>query len=423
MTDQPRRRFDWIALLLALIVGCAPAESTGDQPVVEGDGGDEAASVEQLPANGPFAEPTGLLPVGVLDVAWLDPSRPEPFTKDPNDVRSVAARVWYPAAPGGAGGASYVPDTNQFDDGFDAVAGVQTHATSDAPVGSGGPFPVVLYNHGGGWPRFTSTFTTEELASHGYVVVSIGHNGMNQVQRLLDGTSVEPDTMVPPRPTGDLRADAYGSWAHLEQHHFPEWVADAVHALGRLDEMNREGPLAGTLDLESIGMYGWSFGGATSIELAAIDERVKAAIDQDGQLFGSASTRGTARPFMLMHSSEPPAPPESAGEEEREMFTAVMQELSGVTREAHASLKSLASGDWYDVTIAGTNHGSFSDLTLFYPGASPGIDPARAHEIINSLTVAFFDRYLKGTDSSLLESPSERFPEVTLDRRVQPPGA
>lgn len=409
---HPRHRwFGWILVPTALFA-CGEGQTEARQQDAQ-----EADAIE-IPER-PFAAPTGPFEVGTFDVTWEDDARPEPFTRDPNDRRSVAARFWYPAQPGGAGDAPYFFDLDEFGDGDDFVEAthVKTHATVDAPASADGPFPVLVYNHGGGWTRFSSTFTTEEAASHGYVVVSVGHNGFNKTQVLPDGSSVKPDTLTFPEPTGDLLADAYGAWDYLAEEHFPHWVADATHALDRLVEMNARGPLAGTMDLDNVGMYGWSFGGATSIEAAVVDPRVKAAIDHDGQLFGSAPAAGTARPFMLMHGGEIPEGPPSDDPDEAAATAAAFEELLGVVKETDDALKAASTGDWYDVTIAGTNHGSFSDLTLVIPGASPGIDPVRAHEIINGLTMAFFDHYLKGVPSPLLDDPSVEFPEVAFARK------
>ena len=44
-------------------------------------------------------------------------------------------------------------------------------------------------------------------------------------------------------------------------------------------------------------------------------------------------------------------------------------------------------------------------------------DGCRGHEIIAAYTLAFFDRYLKGRTSDLLDAPSVRYPEVTFRRR------
>ena len=369
----------------------------------------------------PLAPPTGPHAIGMTEYRWTVEGRPEPFTKDPEDFRSVAVRVWYPTDDSSEPGAMYLPDMAEFGDGEDflTVTHVRTNAIQDATPAPG-LFPVLVYHHGGSWTRFTSTFTTEELASHGYVVVSVGHNGFNKTQFLPGGASVVPDTLTFPEPSGDLLADALAGWDFLDEHHFAAWVADAVFVLDQLDALNGSGRFAGRLDLDRIGMYGWSFGGATSIEMSAIDGRVKAAIDHDGQLFGSAPRVGTDKPFMLIHNTELPEAPPDDDPEVAEANARAIDELMAQVARTDATLKAASTGDWYEVTIAGTKHGSFSDLVTFIPGFSPGIEPARGHEIINALTVAFFDRYLKDVQSPLLEDPGAVFPEVGFERRVQP---
>ena len=391
------------ACLAVLALAC-----TGDAPAPE------------IPER-PFPAPTGPHAIGMSEFLWTDESRPETFTRDPEDLRSVAVRVWYPTDDPGEPGAMYVADMAEFGDGQDfvPVTHVRTNAIQDAAPAPG-PSPVLVYHHGGSWTRFTSTFTTEELASHGYVVVSVGHNGFNKTQFLPGGASVAPDTLTFPEPSGDLLDDALAGWDFLDEHHFTAWVADAVFVLDQLEALNGSGHFAGRLDLDRIGMYGWSFGGATSIEMSAIDERVKAAIDHDGQLFGSAPRVGTDKPFMLMHNTELREAPTSDDPEVAEANARAMEQLMGAVDSTSAAMRTASTGDWYDVSISGTNHGSFSDLVLFLPGSSPGIEPARGHEIINALTVAFFDRYLKGAETQLLDDPGAVFPEVDAERRVRP---
>ena len=391
--------------------------ATGEDVEAASQGEPEAAP--EIPER-PFAPPTGPHAIGMTEYRWTDASRPERFTRDPDDLRSVAVRVWYPTDDAGGGGAMYVQDMAEFGDGQDfvPVTHVRTNAIRDAAPAPG-PFPVLVYSHGGGWTRFTSTFTTEELASHGYVVVSVGHNGFNKTQLLPDGSSVVADTLTFPEGTGDLYSDAVGGWNYLDEHVFPEWNADAAFVLDQLEILNAgDGPFTRRLDLDRIGMYGWSFGGANSIEMSAVDERVKAAIDHDGQLFGVAPVQGTSRPFMLMHGDVVAETPPFEDPDSIAAYNDALERLMGDVRETDAGLKTASRGDWYDITIAGTNHGSFSDLVLFIPGASPGIDPVRGHEIINALTLAFFDRYLKGAEAPLLDDPGAVFEEVEAESRV-----
>src|SRR6185437_8059815 len=51
---------------------------------------------------------------------------------------------------------------------------LQTHSLQDAPVAPG-RFPIVLYNPGWHGFRNRSSFITQELASHGYIVAAISH--------------------------------------------------------------------------------------------------------------------------------------------------------------------------------------------------------------------------------------------------------
>jgi hypothetical protein len=44
-----------------------------------------------------FPRPTGPYAIGSVTYHWVDASRPELFTTDPNDHRELMAQVWYPA--------------------------------------------------------------------------------------------------------------------------------------------------------------------------------------------------------------------------------------------------------------------------------------------------------------------------------------
>jgi hypothetical protein len=367
----------------------------------------------KVPAN-LFAKPSGPFPVGTYDSLWIDQSRGEPFTKDTGDRRHLMVQIWYPAEASPSGDtALYIRNPSEFSEPvFKSILHVKTNAVNGAPLARGERrYPVVLYNHGGAWTRFSATFTTEMLASNGYVVVSVDHTGFNKTKQFPDGYTFVADTLTTPTPTKVFRTDALASWDWLNQSVFPVWVADARFVLDQLEVVNRDpGPFQGRLDLDRIGALGWSFGGATSIELTLVDPRIKAAVDHDGQLFDKARSHGSSRPVMLMHNTDDPTARGTAETKE------VMKELVAQTKTWDSLFLARTTAPWYEVTLARTNHGHFSDLWLLhlYPRDTTTLAPQRAFDIINAYTLAFFDKYLRARPAPLLERPSADFPEVTF---------
>jgi len=364
----------------------------------------------------PFTKPTGPYGVGTHDYHWVDAARPELFTKDSTDKRHLMVQIWYPADISlGATPAKYVRNPDEFANPaeFKPVLHVITNSVLDAPVARAErKYPVLLYNHGGGWNRFSATFNVEQLASHGYIVVSIEHPGFSKIAAFPDGYRFAGDTLQF-KPTGKMKDDLAASWAWLGDVVFVSWMKDATFALDKIEELNRDAgsPLVGRLDLDRIGALGWSFGGAAAIELSRSDPRIKAAVDHDGQLFGAVRDVGTRRPFMLLHNTSDPL----AGQKPEDV--AVMKEAVDRVYAWDRTLKEKSTNDWYNIEIAGTNHGSFSDLMLFFRSAPGQIDPRRAHEIINAYTLAFFDQYLRGKPGPLLAEPSPSFPEAKFTRK------
>ncbi len=377
-----------------------------------------AAAQNNKPAStAPFPRPTGPFAVGTHEYLWVDQNREEPFTKDPADRRHLLVRVWYPAEglPGNEP-APYVSDVNEFPEKsvYRRGEGIKTNSITDAPFAKRkSRFPILVYQPGGGTARFIGTFEAEQLASQGYVIVSADHPGFSETVLFPDGYRFKADSLLAPKETGNLRSDALKSWEWLEEDVFPTWTADVSYVLDKIQALDRTpGQLFyKRLDLSRIGMMGWSFGGATAVQMSKDDPRVIAVVDQDGQLFGDVWQTGTKRPVMLMHhggEDKPPKPTDAA----------VMKELTEMTRERDRLFLDRSTGDRFEVTIAKTQHGHFSDFLLFFPPRADELDARRGHEIVIAYTLAFFDKYLRGRDSDLLAAPSDKYPEVSFQKRA-----
>jgi predicted dienelactone hydrolase len=364
----------------------------------------------RIPAR-PFAKPDGPYAVGTRDYDWIDTSRAEQYTRNPDDRRHVLVQIWYPAAKAGGDTAHYLLKPDAFPNKLGAFVAkkARTNSVLDAELAADSVFPVLLYNHGGSWTRWSATFATEWLASHGYVVVSVEHFGFNQTSKYGDGTPFTADTLAFPKSSGNGVQDAKQAWAYLEDPVFKIWKADARFALDQVEALNREpGPFQGKLDLAHVGAFGWSFGGALSVQLTKDDPRVIAAVNHDGQLFDDVRQVGTARPVLLIHHGVDDAL------EYPEKDRAAVRSLMAETESWDSTARMASMGDWYTLTVAGTEHGNFSDLVLFLKQPKGRTDPRRAHEIINAYTLAFFDQYIRGKPSALLDASSQPFAEAKL---------
>lgn len=132
----------------------------------------------------------------------------------------------------------------------------------------------------------------EELASHGYIVVSIDHS-------YVSAGTVFPDGRLAPAHRLDHFTED-GLRPYLD-----EWVADARFILDKLSKINAadlEDVFTNRLDLTKVGYFGHSFGGAAAAQTMSINSRFKAGINMDGYPFGNAHIRGVKQPFLHLQS-------------------------------------------------------------------------------------------------------------------------
>ena len=108
--------------------------------------------------------------IDILNIDWDTPSS-EPL---PRHDRHVTVEVWYPAKPGSTGSTA-LPSYMR-----DGKTRIELHgkAIRDAePETVGKPFPLVIVSHGHPGNRHLLGPISENIASKGYVVVAIDHDG------------------------------------------------------------------------------------------------------------------------------------------------------------------------------------------------------------------------------------------------------
>jgi predicted dienelactone hydrolase len=179
------------------------------------------------------------------------------------------------------------------------------------------------------------------------------------------------------------------------------WADDAAFVMDKLQSMNADpsSRFYNKLDLAHVGFFGHSFGGATAFRVCELDVRCKAGADLDGTLWSDEVNATLQQPFMFM-----------------------THDACGSNCEMMRQVYSNAKSTAYYLSIKGAKHFNFSDLPLRLSpparilfnrlGFIGSIQPERGLEIANAYLVAFFDQYLQGVNSRLLQGPSSEYPEV-----------
>ncbi|MEH7649105.1 alpha/beta hydrolase family protein, partial [Bacillus toyonensis] len=276
----------------------------------------------------------------------------------------------------------------------------KTHSYQDAkPLQDKEKFPLLLFGHGMGLYGQQNTFQLEELASQGYVVIALNFTGYAATTIFPNGNRVD-SIPIEYTPT---------ALNNIVQ----KWEQDTTFVLNEVIEGNFDKSfktIADLINYDKIGMFGHSFGGATSAQMLVKDTRIKAAIDMDGGLYGDPMPKdGPQKPFMLMNAE---ATIHYMKEAKNQKTTGIQNELLEIS---YLRNKTIEKPGVYTVVIPKTNHTSFTDLAAFSPIINePDEDVAANYTLINKLVTSFFDQNLKGINKNHLEEIQKQYPELHL---------
>ena len=364
--------------------------------------------IDTIAPSAPELAPFGSYPVGVGTIHVTDKNRPDILnTKEGGPIarydRTLTLEVWYPAvlAPGQKAGSEYRVIMR------DPVVTATLHgqAVRDARLrqsfgeaGSSG-YPLVIISHGYPGNRFLMSHIGENLASKGYVVVSIDHK---------DSTYDDQK--------------AFGSTLYNRP-------LDQLFVLSEMDRLSRPGNLfAGLIDASRTGIIGYSMGGYGVVNVIGGGYSAASATFQNAPPNKLLAERGAAN-AGYQQSHDPRIKAAIAvgpwgmqngfwdGEGLKGIRTPVMfiggsvDEVSGYTTGVRAIYEGAVNADRYLLTFLNAGHNAaapypapkesyaYSEALRSFPFthyADPVWDTVRMNNIFHHFATAYFGVHLKG---------------------------
>jgi predicted dienelactone hydrolase len=362
--------------------------------------------------------PTGPYKVGRRHFNWIDKNRQEFMTDDPSDRRELVVEIWYPSEGIGQVTLSpYFSNLESLKDVFgdtliSQVNLMSSHSVDEAKLaGNQTKYSVLIFSPGSGMSVSLYSTLIEELASRGYVIVTIAHP-YELLGVILSGNRNAI--------TDEEKVKDY--LAYVKERIYQR-AADASFVLGKLAELNRnkESWLSNRLDLTRVGVFGHSRGGVAAAQACMADKRFKACLNMDGGTLGRPfypdSSRGDPTQVLMWFQRFHDKPSDEQLASWKMNRQQSDQNLYRIQSRVNSLFQSLQSQS-YRVTVSGATHQSFSDVPLLSPNLSLETLAARRRmiRIIKTYTLAFFDKYLKHKSGVLFDGSSGDYPEVVIEQ-------
>ena len=331
---------------------------------------------EGLPTTGPYG-------VKMASAILVDESRLETFETD-GSKREVPVYFYYP----------------------------ETDAAED------NSFPLVIFSHGAFGYYQSNTSTYMELASNGYVVISLDHPYHSFFTKDTSGKTiiVNPQFMQEVMYINELGTpeqeiiEMSHSWLDIRTADM-NFVLDSIKEIKEAVTVSTEEKglpdywfintdtsaeslidILAMTDTEHIGLMGHSLGGAASVTVGRTRDDISAVIDLDGTMLGEQF--GYTNGEYDFYNEPYPVP------------------LLSVNNEEHY-LEGQSLTDWYvnswvlynakdakNTYFRGSGHMNFTDLPLFSPSLAKmlgigTVDPEECVVKMNQLVLDYYNCYLK----------------------------
>ena len=344
-----------------------------------------------IPFNNP-PKPSGKSQIGTQSIELIDLERLEWFTENPDDFRKIMIQVWYPTKDYQGQKELYIDYgdirikalAEQFEYKsflFKGLTEIETNSFTKAKPNVNNKFPLIIFSHGLGGNRTQNTVIVEELVSHGYVVIAIEHAYDANVSIFNNGEIADYRSGINYERRNSERPTPEEFW-NFRLPQLQTRSKDVSFVLDQVQKGNFPKDIKEIMDLKNIGIFGHSFGGATSIYTSYHDNRIDACINLDGWIVvvpDNIINNGINQNFMYL------------GQEKWDEKLNY-EKLDKFVKSNNSSSK---------ILIPGTTHYDYSDTPHMSSAArllkkSGKLKSKNLKNILNELIISFFDKNLKG---------------------------
>lgn len=373
----------------------------------------------EIKSNITLPKPTGQYQTGRIALHLTDTSRIDSLSPSPHTKRELIVWIWYPAHISQSDNIvryDHAEWAEQIDikqnflfRTFFARNGkkIKAHSFQNPKLSdSFSKYPILLLKSGIGMLATDYTSIAEDLASHGYIVV--GSDAPYSTYKVImpDGRIILKTNEGNPGEAEYFSVQRSKTLNRLIR----IWRDDARFVLDQIEQMNNDSSskFFNRLDLNSVGIFGHSFGGATAAQFCLDDTRCKAGIDLDGVPYGSVIEKGISKPFMFLladHATE---------------TDTVSLNIKSNVRKIYSSYPQ----SHYWLYLKGTNHFNFSDmpyqkeyLVMRIFGGTSSLGRRKATGIINSTIRSFFDVYLRNKPKSTIDNQIKSSKELEISTK------
>jgi len=350
--------------------------------------------------------------IGTKYFIWHDTERIDEYY---GGTRMINVQIWYPTDIRDSNKtfppAPYYYQIDKIhknldhwtDEDYQFVSEIQTNSVIGPPVKSAkSKYPVILLSPSLGGNMSQYTYYAEYLTKSGFVVVGVNHLHESEYvigheMNVFPSNLAFHDSLKQLEIPSQITAEKYREVKGVRHRVLGE---DLIFCLNKLEEIN-ESEFEGLLDLENVGAFGHSIGGAAVIYASFLDQRFDAILDIDGTPPTVALKQGINAPFMFI---------EDLTDYNNHVGYKKMH-------QRRSSFCEINAADSYRILIGETSHNSFLDIN--YHSAQSEAEKKKVLALLQKTANymnQFFSHYLRGAKLDITEIQTDSLEVIKYEK-------